>query len=71
MLELKAGGFAGNISAMVRQRLWDKILNNPSEGAALMLYSPQTEQGFAIDMCRTPNRRVQEMEGLYPDRKGY
>lgn len=65
MLELKAGVFAGNISAMVRQQLWDKIMDNPSEGAALMLYSAQTEQGFAIDMCRTPYRRVREIEGLY------
>lgn len=65
MLELKAGVFAGNISAMVRQRLWEKIQNNPSEGSALMLYSAQNEQGFAIDMCRAPYRRVREIEGLY------
>lgn len=65
MLELKAGVFVGNISALVRQRLWEKIQNNPSEGSALMLYSAQNEQGFAIDMCRTPYRRVREIEGLY------
>ncbi len=65
MLELKAGVFAGNISALVRKRLWEKIQNNPSEGSALILYSAQNEQGFAIDMCRAPYRRAREIEGLY------
>lgn len=65
LLELKAGVFAGNVSALVRKRLWEKIQNNPSEGSALILYTAQNEQGFAIDMCHSPYRKVREIEGLY------
>ena len=65
MLEVKAGVYVGNISAGVRTRLWDKVQNSIGEGAALIIYSAQNEQGFAIEVCRTPERDVVDMEGLY------
>lgn len=63
-LEVKAGTFVGNISAAVRQRLWSKVCDCPDAGAALMIFSAQTEQGFAIEMCHEPRRSVVDMEGL-------
>lgn len=65
LLEIKAGVFVGNISAAVRQRLWKKVNDNVSEGAALLLYSAPNEQGFKLEVCRTPERSVIDMEGLY------
>ena len=65
LLEIKPGVYVGNISAAVRQRLWKKIQGNVSEGAALIIYSAANEQGFEMDMCHTPERRVIDLEGLY------
>lgn len=64
LLELKAGVYVGNISAAVRGRLWAKVQNNTNVGAALVIYSAQNEQGFMIDVCRTPERSVIDMEGI-------
>ena len=65
MLEVKAGVYVGSISAGVREQLWKKIQNNVNDGAAMLIYSAQNEQGFAIEVCRTPYRDVVDMEGLY------
>jgi len=65
LLEIKAGVYVGNISAAVRQRLWKKVNDNVGNGAALLLYSAQNEQGFNLEVCRTPERSVIDMEGIY------
>lgn len=65
LLEVKAGVFVGNISAAVRERLWDKVKTNVDDGAAMIIYSAQTEQGFKIEVCHMPNRSVVDMEGIY------
>jgi len=64
LLEVKPGVFVGKISAIVREKLWNKVQNSIEEGAALLIYAAQTEQGFQIDMCRTPERNVVDMEGI-------
>lgn len=65
MLEVKPGVYVGRISAGVRMRLWDKVRKNVGEGAALLIYSAQNEQGFAMEVCRTPERTVVDLEGIY------
>jgi CRISPR-associated protein Cas2 len=65
LLEVKAGVFVGNISAGVRQRLWKKVQDNVNDGAALIIYSAQNEQGFQMDVCRTPERSVVDLEGIF------
>ena len=65
MLEVKPGVYVGNMSAAVRERLWSKVKGNVNEGAALIIYSAQGEQGFAMDICREPERGVIDLEGLY------
>lgn len=65
LLEVKAGVFVGNISAGVRSRLWEKVKKNIEFGAGLIIYSAQNEQGFAIEMCNSPYRKVVELEGLF------
>lgn len=64
LLEVKAGVFIGNISAAVRERLWNKVKQKTDVGAGLIVYSAQTEQGFLMDMFNTPKRKVVDMEGL-------
>jgi len=65
LLEIKTGVFVGNISAAVRQRLWKKVNDNASDGAALLIFSAPNEQGFAVEVCHMPERNVVDMEGIY------
>ena len=65
LLEIKTGVFVGNISAAVRQRLWKKVNDNVSDGAALLIFSAPNEQGFVMEVCHTPERSVVDMEGIY------
>ncbi len=65
MLEVKPGVYIGSISTNVRLRIWKKIQENVNEGPALIAYSAQSEQGFAIETCRTPERSVVDIEGIF------
>lgn len=66
LMELRAGIYAGNVSAAVRERLWNKTLKETEEngGSGLMLYSADTEQGFDMRMTGMPSRQIIDMEGL-------
>lgn len=64
LLEVKAGVFVGDVSAMVRDRLWEKVCTNVKEGGAILAYSSDTEQGFALRLWGATDRVVQDFEGL-------
>lgn len=64
LLEVKAGVYVGTISAAVRQRLWKKVRENMNSGAALLIYSAATEQGFQMEMYNLPERKVVDFEGI-------
>ncbi len=64
MLELKAGVFVGDVSAMVRQRLWEEACQKMNGGAGLMAYSSDTEQGFAFQFWGGTSKTVEDFEGL-------
>jgi len=64
MIEPKAGVFVGNISAMVRQKLWDKACQGVREGGAIIIHSAKNEQGFKIDFWGKTSRWITNWEGL-------
>ncbi len=64
LLEVKAGVFVGNVSAMVRDRLWKKVCGGSKGGACMMLWSTNNEQGFNVDFWGANSRIVTEWEGL-------
>jgi CRISPR-associated protein Cas2 len=64
MIEPRAGVFVGRMSAMVRDRLWLKACKGSKEGAAMMLFTAPTEQGFAVRSQGDANRRIVDVEGL-------
>ena len=64
LLEVKAGVFVGNVSAMVRDRLWKKVCADSKGGACMMLWSANNEQGFNIDFWGATSRIVTDWEGL-------
>lgn len=65
MIEPRAGVFVGTISAMVRDKLWEHIQKKAPDCGLTMLYSAQTEQGFAIRTQGDTTRKVVELEGLH------
>jgi len=64
-LEPKAGVFVGRVSAMVRDRLWEKACGQAKQGGCLMIHSSATEQGFQIRSSGRTARSIQDFEGLF------
>ena len=63
LLEAKSGVFVGNVSATIRDIIWDKVIEQ-SEGSSVLIYSSDTEQGFSMRMSGTPARSVVDIEGI-------
>jgi len=64
LLEPKTGVFIGRVSAMVRDKLWERIRGKVGEGGAVLIYSADTEQGFAFRVHGDPSREVVDFDGL-------
>ena len=64
MIEPRTGVFVGKVSAMVRERLWDKARLGAKSGAGMLLYSSQTEQGFSARSFGETARDLVDWEGL-------
>lgn len=63
-LEPKTGVFVGTVSAVVRDTLWEHACDRLKGGAGMMIYSANTEQGFAIRYSGEPRRTVRDFDGL-------
>ncbi len=64
LLEAKPGMFVGNVSGLVRDRLWERACKGIKEGGGILVHSADTEQGFAVRTCGAPRRRAVDFEGL-------
>lgn len=64
MLELRPGIFVGNISAMVREKLWEQICQKLNGGAVTLLYSAANEQGYKIRAFGDTTRKIKDFDGL-------
>lgn len=64
MIEPRAGVFVGNVSAMVREKLWEHVIEQQKECGLMMLYTAQVEQGFAVRTHGDTTRQVVDMEGI-------
>ncbi len=64
MIEPRAGVFVGKVSALVRDRLWDKARLGAKSGAGMLLYSSPTEQGFLARSFGDTSRDLVDWEGL-------
>jgi len=73
MLELHPGIFVGNISALVREKLWEMICQKLKGGAATLLHNAANEQGYNIRTFGDTSRKVRDFDGLQlivvPERK--
>lgn len=64
LFEIKAGVFAGRISALVRDELWGLVKDKIGNGSALMIYPQRNEQGFDARMLGNPSRVLVDIEGI-------
>ena len=64
LLEPKAGVFVGKVSALVREKLWERACANLSGGAAMLIHQADTEQGFAIRFWGKTARTAVDFDGL-------
>ena len=64
MLELKAGVFVGKVSAMVRDRLWERVCTNMRGGAGMLIYSSDAEQSFTMRFWGATDRAIVDFDGL-------
>lgn len=65
LLEPKAGVFVGNVTADVRDRLWQRACRHSGRGACLMVHAASdVEQRFVISATGDGSRNVRDFDGL-------
>jgi len=64
LFEIKAGVFAGRVSALVRDELWALIEQQLGKGSAVLIYPQRNEQGFSARMLGNPSRSLVDIEGI-------
>ncbi len=53
LIEINTGVYVGNVSARVRDELWDRVCEHVKEGRATLVYSARNEQGMAFRVHNT------------------
>ena len=61
--EIQTGVYVGNVSARVRDLLWERILKNIGNGEATMAYNVATELGYQFRTTRK-DRQVVDYDGI-------
>lgn len=64
LLEPHPGVFIGHLSAMVRDRLWDKCCGQVKDGGIVQAWSTNNEQRFAMRTFGATRREIVDFEGL-------
>lgn len=64
MIEPQAGVFVGNLTARIRDKLWEKVQREVTDGSAVLLHSARTEQGFAVRCHGDRKRNPIDFDGL-------
>lgn len=64
MIEPKTGVFVGKLSAMVRDRLWDRVCTGNTTGAGMLVHAIDSEQGYTFRLHGTTSKTVVDFDGL-------
>ncbi len=64
LIEPKPGVFIGDVSALVRDKLWLKCCQAKRTGGVIQAWSTNSEQGFAIRTFGRTKRAVVELDGV-------
>jgi CRISPR-associated protein Cas2 len=69
LIEPHPGVFVGHVSALVRDKLWEKCVKKLGDGGMIQMWSTNTEQRFAIRSWGQTDREIIDLEGLWLVRK--
>lgn len=61
--EIQTGVYVGNVSARVRDNLWERVKKNIGNGEATIVYNTNNEQGFTFKTTR-PSKKIVDLDGL-------
>lgn len=64
LLEIKTGVYIGHVSALVREKLWEKCITSKGVGGVVQAWSTNTEQRFRMRMSGDTSRQLVELEGI-------
>lgn len=64
MQEISTGVYVGNLSARVRDELWQRIISNVEQGTASMIYSSNNEQRMEFRVHNSGYKPI-EFDGLF------
>lgn len=64
LIEPRSGVFVGDISARIRDILWEKAIEKGQGGGVIQIWSAKTEQRFDLRISGETKRELMEVEGL-------
>lgn len=64
LLEVQPGVYVGNASALVRDLLWEKVVQHARTGRCTQMYRAPNEQGFAVRLHGDPRRHLVTVDGF-------
>ena len=64
LLEPRSGVFVGHVSALVRDKLWEKCCHSKAAGGVLQAWSTNNEQHFQMRLNGDTSRTIIEVEGI-------
>ena len=68
LLEPRAGVFVGRVSAEVRDRLWELVIQrlagHSSDASVVMVFAADNEQGYTFRVAGDPERHIRYFDGL-------
>ncbi|APJ02798.1 type I-E CRISPR-associated endoribonuclease Cas2e [Silvanigrella aquatica] len=64
LIEPQAGVFVGNISALVREKIWLKCQEESNGGKGTLIYNYNNEQGYELVTFGDSKRQPIEFDGL-------
>jgi CRISPR-associated protein Cas2 len=67
MVEVSKGVFAGRLSRLVRERLWERIAEKATETGAsgLMVFRANNPQGFDVRVVNPRGRYAELVDGIW------
>lgn len=64
LLEIRAGVYVGDVSARIREMIWEQILGLTEDGNAVMAWATNTESGFEFQTYGENRRVPVDLDGL-------
>ncbi len=64
LIEIKTGVYIGDVSARVRDKLWDHCLQSKRAGGVFQAWNTNNEQGFQMRMSGIEGKDIFDWEGV-------